>query len=751
MPDDDIEPDERPFFLDRLDLDELADERAIKRAYARELKQIDIEADPVGFQALREAYDSALYWVRYRDADDAHSADGFDEIGRAALSMRLPDAPSRPDLAPYSAPPSAATGHPDPDVIADNALGALLARCATLDDAGDSEPWQRELKASLAEPDMIHVDARKAFEQRIANLLAEGWRPGQHCLFPAAVEVFEWRTDRRRVQSLDAAGYVLHFAVEQRAIYDHQYEYVREEQRRVIARLRDPAQPSPRELIDMMPTLKTLEAHFSAWLSLITDAGNIARWHALDKNLSPFARIVRSKGFQVGIVPFLAMMVALLSIIFVGDARQTQRSAAQTAAAQHVERGDEFLGSDNATAIGFYNSAIAADPASTSAYGGRAFALIYLNKNEEALADLRKLEELEPLSAPLFRARGLIAARADRHADALAAYSRSLELDGDSVFALTQRGYAYKALGKPDLARQDADRAIELHPGYPWAHMLRARIARDANDVDGAKEEARKLLAFTSNNPMREYSVAAAILFENGDHAGAVAAMNKVLTISPVAEHFITRSHMRQHTDFAARRDDIENALALEPAGSPGLIALIRLEVQARQWDAAVAAVNRAAGQTSMQDELQFMMLNRGVAHAKLGQHDKAEADFALARKASPRPIDLNNLCFEMAVQNVALPTALDVCEAALAQEPNSYPALDSKAFTLMRMKRFREAQAAYDKALSMNVKGPDALYGRGIAKIRLGDKAGGRADIQAALALSPGMEAHFAGMGMTP
>lgn len=754
MPDDDIQPYERPFFLDRLDLDDQADERAIKRAYARELKQIDIEADPVGFQVLREAYDSALSWVRYRDADDAddtESADGFDEIGRAALSMHLPAVPLRPEVAPYSAPPVAAPEHPDPDVVADQALAALLARCATLGDSGDSEPWQRELQASLAGPDMIHVDARKAFEQRIANLLAEGWRPGQHCLFPAAVEVFEWSTDRRRVQSLDAAGYVLHFAVEQRAIYNHQYDYVRDEQRRVIARLRDPAQPSPRELIDMMPTLKTLEAHFAAWLSLITDADNIARWHALDKNLSPFARIIRSKGFQVGIVPFLAMMVALLSITFGGDAPVPSVPAVQTVAEQHVERGDEFLEVDNLKAIDSYSSALAADPANTSAYSGRAFALIYLGRNEEAVADLRKLEAIEPLNAAMFRARGLMAAREDRHADALAAYSRSLELDADSVFALTQRGYAYNALGKPDLARQDADRLLQLHPGYPWAHMLRARIAKKSGDADAAKAEAAPLLAASGNDAKRAYGVAAMILYENGDRAGAVAAMDKVVAISPEAEQYVNRSHMRAHTDFAARRADIEKALELEPGGSTGLIALIRLEVQAKQWNAVVTAVDRAADKPSMQEDRQFMMLNRGVAHTRLGQADKAEADFALARKASTRPMDLNNLCFEMASQNVALPTALSVCEESLMQKPDSYPTLDSKAFTLMRMKRFREALVAYDQALAVYAKGPDALYGRGIAKMRLGDKAGGRVDIQAALALDPGMAAHFARLDMTP
>ena len=83
------------------------------------------------------------------------------------------------------------------------------------------------------------------------------------------------------------------------------------------------------------------------------------------------------------------------------------------------------------------------------------------------------------------------------------------------------------------------------------------------------------------------------------------------------------------------------------------------------------------------------------------------------------------------------LPRALEDCTQALRLRPGFADALDSRGFVHLKLGKPREALADYDAALKA---GPRAssLYGRGLARKRIGDTAGGDGDMVAAKAMDP-------------
>ena len=68
----------------------------------------------------------------------------------------------------------------------------------------------------------------------------------------------------------------------------------------------------------------------------------------------------------------------------------------------------------------------------------------------------------------------------------------------------------------------------------------------------------------------------------------------------------------------------------------------------------------------------------------------------------------------------------------------------------MLRSNEVERAIADYDAVLRAAPKNAGALYGRGIAKLRKGDKEGGEADIAAANTLNAEIAKAFAKLGVT-
>lgn len=225
------------------------DERGLRRAYAKRLKAIDVEADPQAFQALRESLEAALGWVGWRDRQAAAASTG---TPAAADAQPAPAAPARPAF----------------EAIAEAAFAAFAEQAER--GFASEQAAAAAIGQALADERLLNLDARTFFEWRVGCLLANGWRPGHEFLLDPAAGAFDWESDPTRLGVFGPLGGLLGAALRERAAFRRQPAPAHDAQAAMLARLRSGAPPVPAELWREMPLLQALVERFPNWLAMVT-------------------------------------------------------------------------------------------------------------------------------------------------------------------------------------------------------------------------------------------------------------------------------------------------------------------------------------------------------------------------------------------------------------------------------------------------------------------------------------------------
>ncbi|MBF5004976.1 J domain-containing protein [Diaphorobacter caeni] len=193
-----------------LELPEDADERTVRRAYARLLKGIDQVKEPQAFMALRAAYERALAIARSHAEDEDEDEDeevDADQVQSSQASAPLAESERREDSTQAESEPEPGPD-PDPRVFVMRFPGAAAERI--LSEAQWSfQPWEvdgatDELKRLLAHPELENLEARESFERQLASLIAgKALGARRSALLLAADSLFDWRRKGVGVESLE--------------------------------------------------------------------------------------------------------------------------------------------------------------------------------------------------------------------------------------------------------------------------------------------------------------------------------------------------------------------------------------------------------------------------------------------------------------------------------------------------------------------------------------------------------------------
>jgi tetratricopeptide (TPR) repeat protein len=195
--------------------------------------------------------------------------------------------------------------------------------------------------------------------------------------------------------------------------------------------------------------------------------------------------------------------------------------------------------------------------------------------------------------------------------------------------------------------------------------------------------------------------------------------------------------------------DDFTAALGLDPNLWEMSLARGRAYLALNQTEQAIADFTQALAVNPAADDAVY---RRAIAQVRLERLAEAAADYDRALELAPNnPSYWNARCWFRASMGIDMDLALQDCDQALKLKANFAPAMDSRAFVLLRLGRWEDALAAYDKAIAVETRYAWPYFGRGLVKKRLGDEVGAQADFDAARAIQPDIDQQYANYGETP
>lgn len=341
-----------------------------------------------------------------------------------------------------------------------------------------------------------------------------------------------------------------------------------------------------------------------------------------------------------------------------------------------------------------------------------------------------------------------IMATAD-YEEALRRFQSTVDPAMPDALAIYRRGAALEGLGRTDEALSAYDEAIRLDPQGPLAYYGRAiLLATRERAYVRAIADLDKVLALLPDN-VSALQRRGDAYSQIGDMARAMVDFDRALALDPADP----RGHV--YRGFAYQRqgkpaqaiEDFDAALKDHPHYFEALQARGALYVATGDLDHALRDFDQA---TTISPHNAAAFFNRGYVNFLKKKYDLAVLDYGTAIYFEPEMgVAYNNRCLALAVADHTLVNALADCDRALKLMPSNADVRETRGFVYLKLGDPGIAKTEYEEALRLDPNRPLALYGLGLAKIRLGLAVEGKALQDAAIALYPAIRNEFAPFGL--
>ncbi|RUL77750.1 tetratricopeptide repeat protein [Dyella choica] len=249
-----------------------------------------------------------------------------------------------------------------------------------------------------------------------------------------------------------------------------------------------------------------------------------------------------------------------------------------------------------------------------------------------------------------------------------------------------------------------------------------------------------------------DYALRGQAHLSRGESKAAMADLDEAIRMAPgQADYYAVRARVLvAQKQPAAALSDLDKSLGLEPKNADALLlrAQLRLAHEDRTGAAAdVTAANTlvSAGSTQARwiASLYIQLEQPTSALPYLDDWIRLHSNDALLGSA------LNQRCWARSLSNQMLEEALKDCRKAIKRDGENPTYLDSLGLVQLRLGHYPDSIKAYEQALAQRPQFAWSRYGLGLAKIRQGQTDAGHADLVAAHAIDPQIEARAVKYGL--
>ncbi len=254
-----------------------------------------------------------------------------------------------------------------------------------------------------------------------------------------------------------------------------------------------------------------------------------------------------------------------------------------------------------------------------------------------------------------------------------------------------------------------------------------------------------------------EFSRRGTALAARRDYVHSLADLDRACELAPTEpDYFYERglAHL-QNREPGPALADFSRAIQLKPDHVPALVSRAELQLEGRHAPLLAVDDLDAANRDAAKEADARLRMSRVYLRAnRLPQALEQVNLWTAAHAVDARMVyALGERCQIRARLGQDLPKALDDCNEALKRSNKADPfddaVLSFRGLVRLRLGDYDRSITDFDAALVTRPKDAGALYGRGVAKLRRGRTADGRADMATAKALSPTVVDAFQKLGI--